>query len=374
MDLIDIFFIIILCIIFYSICINLIKNINSYTIKNSNIVGGNVNNQNAKNKFKNRFANVLKLFNDFNKDKSNCYGIVTEFDHNNKWLNNIKKNNINFLQSSADYKTSNVIISNNKMKIDNIDLTKFPNLAKSSIILTKLNDNLLLAGIHFPASIKDPINDYKKYFDEINTLIQQYKLKNKQLIFAGDFNQFVSKFELNVPNYKIISSNRQTGFSSSNEKIDRNIDVLAIPNVLSASFVKFLGTSENITNKIEKLPYGNNNKIINDMKMKKGCLFDFIDGELSDHSFPIYKIDINKHNKDKIYILCLSQLGDKRLMNTAYWTECKCTLHPTIPLNNMSKNDCIKDNIIWKMHEKYMSNKNAEILSKIKNSIENKYI
>jgi hypothetical protein len=61
-------------------------------------------------------------------------------------------------------------------------------------------------------------------------------------------------------------------------------------------------------------------------------------------------------------------------MNTAYWTECKCTLHPTIPLNNMSKNDCIKDNTIWKMHEKYMANKNAETLSKIKNSIESKYI
>jgi hypothetical protein len=302
--------------------------------------------------FKNRFNITLKLFKTLcSNSKIPTYGIVTEFDQNEKWTKNIKGHKLNAIYSPTNDKwhKGNVIISNTAMKSIELEL-ELKTLPNASIVMTHIHSNIILCGVHFPANVKE--EEYNVYFSEINKLIAYYSAKEINIIFAGDFNQFVSRFETNVPNYKIISSGEQTGFSGSNEEVNRKIDVIAIPDLKTMSAIsisdpnKFLGNSKELSEKISGLPVGDDNK--EQMKERKGCLYEFIEGQLSDHAYPVYELT---YEDKKFNIACLSQLGDKRLFDTAYYTKCTCKNHPEITIPQISEHDCEKDNAVWHLHE-----------------------
>ena len=117
------------------------------------------------------------------------------------------------------------------------------------------------------------------------------------------------------------------------------MNIVANPN-------KFLGNSKELSEKISGLPAGDDN--IEKMKDQKGCLYEFIEGQLSDHAYPVYEVT---YDDKKFNIVCLSQLGDTRLFDTAYWTKCPCKNHPEISIPQISENDCEKDNAVWQLHE-----------------------
>jgi hypothetical protein len=341
-DIIDIFLLLVIVVLL--ICM--------FKSRYREITGGAIHNIEE---FKNRFNITLELFKTLCSDsKIPTYGIVTEFDQNEKWTKNIKEHKLNAIYSPTNDKwhKGNVIISNTEMKYIELELElELVILPNASIVMTYINPNIILCGVHFPANVKEE-KEYTVYFSELNKLIAYYSTKEINIIFAGDFNQFVSRFETNVPKYKIISSGAQTGFSGSNEEANRKIDVIAIPKLDNMSAIsipdpnKFLGNSKKLSEKISGLPVGDDN--IEQMKMEKGCLYEFIDNQLSDHAYPIYEV---KYDDIKFNIVCLSQLGDKRLFDTAYWTKCPCEKHPDITIPQFSKKDCEKDNKVWQLHE-----------------------